>query len=76
MEEADGGLGALNKRLEAIDRGHGTAGNRIFYFAIPPSGVARLAAQLGAEGLEPRAGGRVSAGDRGEAFRTQPGHRS
>jgi glucose-6-phosphate 1-dehydrogenase len=51
MEEAEGGLGPLKQRLEAIDRGHGTAGNRIFYFAIPPSGVARLAAQLGAEGL-------------------------
>jgi glucose-6-phosphate 1-dehydrogenase len=57
MVDGDGGLAALRGRLEAIDRSHGTAGNRIFYFAIPPSGFAPLAERLGAEGMSRQEGG-------------------
>ena len=51
MEEGDGGLRRLRERLEAVDRAHGSSGNRIFYFAIPPSGFEPLAEQLGSEGM-------------------------
>jgi glucose-6-phosphate 1-dehydrogenase len=50
-DDSTGGLQSLRQRLEAIDQGHGTAGNRIYYFAIPPSGFADLAERLGAEGM-------------------------
>jgi glucose-6-phosphate 1-dehydrogenase len=50
-DDAQGGLAPLRKRLDAIDRGHGTAGNRIYYFAIPPSGFPAMAERLGAEGM-------------------------
>ena len=49
--ETDDGLHDLNQTLEALDRERGTAGNRVFYFSIPPSGFAHLAERLGAEGL-------------------------
>jgi glucose-6-phosphate 1-dehydrogenase len=45
------GLRALHQTLDELDRERGTAGNRIFYFSIPPSGFAPLAERLGAEGL-------------------------
>ncbi|MGH7721326.1 MAG: glucose-6-phosphate dehydrogenase [Candidatus Dormibacteria bacterium] len=48
---APDGLAALQHTLGELDSERGTAGNRIFYFSIPPSGVAPLAARLGAEGL-------------------------
>jgi glucose-6-phosphate 1-dehydrogenase len=51
MADATGGLGELRRRLEEIDRGHGTAGNRIYYFAVPPSGFVALAEHLRAEGM-------------------------
>ncbi len=50
-DDAMGGLQPLRQRLEAIDRVHGTAGNRIYYFAVPPSAFAHLAEGLGAEGM-------------------------
>jgi len=50
LEAADG-LRALHQTLDELDRERGTAGNRIFYFSIPPSGFAPLAERLGAEGL-------------------------
>jgi len=45
------GLHALHETLDELDRERGTAGNRIFYFSIPPSGFAALAERLGTEGL-------------------------
>ncbi len=55
--EAEDGLKAIRETLEELDRERGTAGNRIFYFSIPPSGFAPLAERLGAEGLSQPAGG-------------------
>ncbi|HWF58381.1 MAG TPA: glucose-6-phosphate dehydrogenase [Candidatus Dormibacteraeota bacterium] len=49
--DAPDGLHALHQTLEELDRERGTAGNRIFYFSIPPSGFAPLAGRLGEEGL-------------------------
>ncbi len=49
--EAEGGLDNLVATLEELDRERGTAGNRIFYFSIPPSGFAPLAERLGTAGL-------------------------
>jgi glucose-6-phosphate 1-dehydrogenase len=49
--ESEDGLRAIRETLEELDRERGTAGNRIFYFSIPPSGFAPLAERLGAEGL-------------------------
>jgi glucose-6-phosphate 1-dehydrogenase len=51
------GLEALKQTLDDLDRERGTAGNRIFYFSIPPSGFAPLAERLGAEGLSHATGG-------------------
>jgi glucose-6-phosphate 1-dehydrogenase len=45
------GLRELHRTLDELDRERGTAGNRIFYFSIPPSGFTPLAERLGAEGL-------------------------
>ncbi len=56
LDAADG-LKAIRETLDALDRERGTAGNRIFYFSIPPSGFAPLADRLGAEGLSQPAGG-------------------
>ena len=47
----DAGLDHLRERLEEADRERGTSGNRMFYFAIPPSGFAGLAESLGNAGL-------------------------
>ena len=49
--DADGGLAAVREALERVDRERGTAGNRIYYFAIPPSGFVPLAELLQREGL-------------------------
>ena len=49
--DAEDGLKAIHDTLDELDRERGTAGNRIFYFSIPPSGFAPLAERLGAEGL-------------------------
>ena len=49
--EADGGLDAVRETLERVDRERGTGGNRIYYFAIPPSGFVPLAELLQREGL-------------------------
>ncbi len=37
--------------LAALDREHGTCGNRVFYLAVPPSSYAEIIRQLGAAGL-------------------------
>ncbi len=41
----------LAERLAAIDRERGTAGNRIFYLATPPSAYPEIIENLGAAGL-------------------------
>ncbi|MGO8686545.1 MAG: glucose-6-phosphate dehydrogenase [Candidatus Dormibacteria bacterium] len=51
FSETDGGLDAVKQALERADGERGTAGNRIYYFAIPPSGFAPLAELLQREGL-------------------------
>ncbi len=55
--DQEDGLRALHEILNELDRERGTGGNRIFYFSIPPSGVAALAERLGAEGLSQAEGG-------------------
>ncbi|MFN2568778.1 MAG: glucose-6-phosphate dehydrogenase [Candidatus Dormibacteria bacterium] len=50
LDESDG-LDALKAVLHEVDWERGTAGNRVFYFSIPPSGFSQLAQRLGAEGL-------------------------
>jgi glucose-6-phosphate 1-dehydrogenase len=42
---------ALAKKLDRIDRDRGTAGNRLFYMAVPPVLHAEIVRQLGAAGL-------------------------
>jgi glucose-6-phosphate 1-dehydrogenase len=49
--EHAGGFDRLKERLDDVDARRGTGGNRIYYFAVPPSGIARLAGRLGEEGL-------------------------
>src|ERR1039458_2177446 len=51
FSDRDGGLDVVKRSLESADRERGTAGNRIYYFAIPPSGFAPLAARLQHEGM-------------------------
>jgi glucose-6-phosphate 1-dehydrogenase len=41
----------LGKRLERIDRDRGTAGNRLFYFAVPPNLYPEIVNQLDRAGL-------------------------
>ena len=42
----------LAKRLDAIDREHGTRGNRLFYLATQPSAFPEVIGQLGRVGLD------------------------
>jgi len=46
FSDRDGGLDGVKLALETADRERGTAGNRIYYFAVPPSGFAPLAERL------------------------------
>src|SRR5919204_873043 len=39
----DEGVGALNE----LDEGRGTAGNRVYYFAVPPAAIGTLVEQIG-----------------------------
>lgn len=41
----------LRETLDKVDAEHGTAGNRIFYLAIPPKGFAPTVAALGKAGM-------------------------
>ena len=43
----DGGEDRLIDLLEKIDKERGTAGNRVFYFAVPPSAISILVDRLG-----------------------------
>jgi glucose-6-phosphate 1-dehydrogenase len=51
---------ALERLITELDERHGTAGNRVFYLATPPSLFGSIAVRLGAAGLDKsRAGGFV-----------------
>jgi glucose-6-phosphate 1-dehydrogenase len=53
------GYAELAERLAELDRTHGTAGNRLFYLATPPSAYEPIVAALGEAGLaRPGVGGR------------------
>jgi glucose-6-phosphate 1-dehydrogenase len=47
----------LRERLDEMDRERGTAGNRLFYLAVPPSMMGTVAEQLGRAGLVAEPGG-------------------
>jgi glucose-6-phosphate 1-dehydrogenase len=51
---------ALAKHLDQVDRDRGTAGNRLFYLATPPSAFSQIVARLGEAGM-----GRQRGSDRG-----------
>lgn len=51
------GFAALAARLDALDTGAGTEGNRLFYLATPPTVYAEAARGLGAAGLAREARG-------------------
>src|SRR5690606_17903256 len=44
--EDPAGFSVLSERLRALDREHGTSGNRLFYLAVPPGVVCPVAGQL------------------------------
>ena len=50
FSDADGYL-RLKERLDEIDRARGTAGNRIFYLATPPSAYSSILQNLSSSGL-------------------------
>jgi glucose-6-phosphate 1-dehydrogenase len=54
---AGDGFDELKRTLDEADASRGTGGNRIYYFAIPPSGFTALAERLAAEGLSREDGG-------------------
>jgi glucose-6-phosphate 1-dehydrogenase len=45
------GFGELARRLDVIDRERGTAGNRLYYLATPPTFFGEIVENLGAAGL-------------------------
>ncbi|MGH2427428.1 MAG: glucose-6-phosphate dehydrogenase [Candidatus Limnocylindria bacterium] len=55
----------LARRLERIDRDRGTAGNRLFYLAVPPSLYPEIVNQLDRAGLAAEAGRRRTGSTRG-----------
>ncbi len=55
------GLTPLREHLAGVDRESETAGNRLFYLAVPPSAYAGIVSGLGAAGLQrPGTGGSFS----------------
>jgi glucose-6-phosphate 1-dehydrogenase len=46
------GFDQLAKRLDDVDREHGTRGNRLFYLATQPSAFSEIVAELGRVGLD------------------------
>jgi glucose-6-phosphate 1-dehydrogenase len=55
------GLKPLSEHLANLDRDSGTAGNRLFYLAVPPSAFTGIVGGLGAAGLQrPGIGGSFS----------------
>ncbi len=57
---ATDGYVALKKRLEQIDRQRGTAGNRLFYLATPPSSYSAILQNLAATGLSSEQDGKFA----------------
>ncbi|HSK92838.1 MAG TPA: glucose-6-phosphate dehydrogenase [Candidatus Angelobacter sp.] len=55
----------LSKRLDRIDRDRGTAGNRLFYLAVPPSLYPEIVNQLDRAGLAASGAHRRSGSKRG-----------
>jgi len=55
----------LAKRLDRIDRDRGTAGNRLFYLAVPPRLYPEIVIQLGRAGLATSGRHRASGSKRG-----------
>jgi glucose-6-phosphate 1-dehydrogenase len=49
--DAPDGLDGLKRVLAEVDRERGTCGNRVYYLAIPPSGIGTVARRLGEEGM-------------------------
>jgi glucose-6-phosphate 1-dehydrogenase len=43
----DASMTALDGRLSEVDARHGTAGNRVYYLAIPPSGIGTVVDRVG-----------------------------
>jgi glucose-6-phosphate 1-dehydrogenase len=54
------GYDSLKQKLDQIDRARGTAGNRIFYLATPPSSYSSILQNLAATGLSTEANGRFA----------------
>jgi glucose-6-phosphate 1-dehydrogenase len=54
------GYDSLKQKLEQIDRQHGTAGNRLFYLATPPSAYSTILERLAAHGLSREADGKFA----------------
>ncbi|MBX3463272.1 MAG: glucose-6-phosphate dehydrogenase [Planctomycetes bacterium] len=54
------GYRSLQQKLEQIDRQRGTAGNRLFYLATPPSAYSTILEQLAATGLSREQDGRFA----------------
>ena len=46
------GLAPLREHLDGVDRESATAGNRLFYLAVPPSAYAGIVGGLGEAGLQ------------------------
>ncbi|MFN3244260.1 MAG: glucose-6-phosphate dehydrogenase [Planctomycetota bacterium] len=59
FSDADG-YERLKERLDQIDRARGTAGNRIFYLATPPSAYSNILQNLAASGLSTEQGDRFA----------------
>jgi glucose-6-phosphate 1-dehydrogenase len=57
--ESDG-YASLKQRLDQIDRQRGTAGNRLFYLATPPSSYSAILQNLAASGLSTEKEGRFA----------------
>ena len=55
----------LARRLDRIDRDRGTAGNRLFYFAVPPSLYPEIVNQLDRAGLAANGDRRTTGSKRG-----------
>jgi len=50
------GFARLAEHLQAVDRDHGTGGNRLFYLSVPPSAIPTIVAGLHESGLDRPAG--------------------
>ena len=48
----DPGFDRLSARLDELDAGQGTAGNRLFYLAVQPSQVTEIVHQIGRTGMD------------------------